>query len=442
MKIPTVQTSPHRKKTKTSNQPVTLPQHPLNRGGNVRGLFGETLVRDYQYPATIRILLRKLTEERLRMFIESLEQNPHDLTSAIDKADGTDYSLDGCLRWVYDSKHFNDIQERYEAADDVSFDVRGNFCYSCELSRRMVELKPVIFETPGENDEEVIVDRTGYTDKYWEWLSEPCNNTSKHQMIPQSNNQLMVYEVSSDVFRFILNMIIIKADLKQFREVVYTYRCGSRRVSLMERMTRTATSEDMDFQRDVANTLREVENMRELLPKCKFSINVSEINPFITDGDGYIHDQCYYVDGLRINQDSRVIHSMNINVNLSNGSTLMFVCPETSVEIDYNIVLNIPEYPDLDIYYPVMFYGKRNLGVVILYCLMYMMENNPTGEFSRVVNEKSDDFYIICKNYFDRDDSETLRRRLIIYKRNTVGMTYPKAIRLIRNSLISLKTVN
>lgn len=441
MKIPIVQSSPHRKKTKSSPSSTHyLPTHLLNYKNNVRGLYGETFIRDYQYPSTIRTLLRKIFEEKLKLFIESLDSNPHDLVRALEVSDGTDYSESGCLRWVYDTVHFNDIQERYEASDDVSFDVRGNFCYSCELSRKMVELKPIIFETPEEGQTDIQLDKTGYTDKLWEWINEPLRTNGKHHIINHTGNKFIVYEVSPDVFRYVLNMIISKAELKQFRESIFGYRCGNNRVSLIETISKSTHPTDLDFQNDIARHLRDLESVKELLPKCMYSINISEINPFVTDDDNSSNDQCYYTDGIKINQNSNIIHYMNINIHLASGYTITLVCPETPMLIDYNIVMNMSEFPDIDVYYPYMFYAKKNLGDIILYSLMYLMEQNSEGEFSNVVNNQPDAFYMICKNYFSREDSEILRKRLIVYKRNSRDIGYLKAIKSIRNSLISLKT--
>jgi len=427
----------------------TLPSHKLGELGNYRGITGDEYVRDYQYPQTIFNVCQKMEREKFERFISELMGNqvdtyPGDILRNCDSGEPR-FSEQGCLRWVYDHKFFNDGQERYEAADDVSFDVRGNFCYHCELARRLVELRPIAYETPTEFGKAAF-DNNGFMGKLWEWNSE----SSLEQPI-RNNNQEFI-ELSPDAFKSLLIMLkafgLYEGEL---RGCAGSYRCGGRRVYVLEKNNPYTSSftDSLDYQQDIVQTIRNLETPRKLLNgKVEVSVLVSEINPFVTTSGGNNkedkedgnEDQCFYNPRLTLNINSNVVHSLSIRMNLlETGQRFCFVCPKRDNLVDYWLTSSLDSFPELEPYYPAMFYGRSHVGEVLLYGLMFLM-NPQESEFSNVVNNKPSDFHKICSNLFDREeDAESFRRRLILHKRNYRTFTFPRAINSLRDSLVGLK---
>jgi hypothetical protein len=443
----------HKKGTAKLKKPLVikenLPSHKLGELGNYKGITGEEYLRDYQYPQTIFNVCQKLEREKFERFVDGLTGNEEDVhpSEILKNCDSGEpqKSEAGCLRWVYDHKFFNDGQERYEAADDVSFDVRGNFCYRCEMARRLVELRPIAYETPTEFGKATF-EEEGFTRRLWEWNSE------EEKLV--RNNDRDFIELSTDAFKSML--IMLKAFglyEEELRGCAGSYRCGGRRVYVLEKMTPYASSasESLDYQEDIARTIRNLETPRKLLNgKVEVSILVSEINPFVTSkGSGNNNkeedgndDQCFYNPRLTLNINSNVVHTLSIRMDFpETGQQICFVCPGKDNLIDYRLISSLDSFPEIEPYYPAVFYGRRNVGEVLLYGLMFLM-NPDESEFANVVNNKPTDFYKLCSNAFDRVNAESFRRRLILHKRNYRTFAFPKAINSLRDSIIGLKLIS
>jgi hypothetical protein len=447
-------------KGEVSSQVALLPPRPMTAADvlNIRPTCrGDNFVRDFQYPQTIRAIMRDLENYKFNQFTDELRKNPLLPSKAFEVADGRDYSTDGCLRWVYHHRFFNDGQERYEAADDISFDVRGNFCYRCEMARRLVELRPIAFEAPDASDPYPEVVKDGYTSKHWTWVDEPAQNQctlfSLDEEVPETPNGDFVCELSSDLFKALLTMVQSSGgEYQGLREACTSYRCGSRRVYVLETENNHSKpqSKDLDYQMDIVSGLRELASPRKISDRgVEVSIIVSEINPFVIDdveaNRGTYLNECFYNPRMVVNQASRVIHSMAIKLNYGPGNpSYLFVCPEVShglVRYDLALRGDTITFPDNELYYPAMFYGKTHLTEVILYSVMYLMERTNEGEFSRVVNEKPEEFYKICRKAFNPHEAEFYRKRLVLHKRNGKVKNYPSTIKAIRNSFLGLSTI-
>lgn len=440
-------------KSGVSNPVLTLPPRPMTMTmENIRpAVTGENFIRDFQYPQTIRNVMRDMEIAKFKTFADRLLRDPLSPIKAFDEIDGSDYSKEGCLRWTYDHVFFNDGQERYEAADDISFDVRGHFCYRCEMARRLVELRPIAFESADISHPHPEFVGDGYTSKKWSWMDEPalrrCTLTSLDEETPETPNGEFVCELSPDLFRALITMLQTTAGYSELRETGMSYLCGGRRMYVSEsENTHFKPNTDLDYQLDIVDRLRELANPRKLLDQTvEVSIVVSEINPFMMDkgeGSGYL-DECFYDPRLVVNQASRIIHSMSVRLGFGPGKPMfLFVCPETIHGlIRYDIALrHLTSFPDNDIYYPAMFYGRRYVSEVIMYSVMYLMERVPGGEFSKVVDESPEEFYKIGRRVFTVQEADFFRKRLVFHKRSGRIKNYPSMIKAIRNSFVGLST--
>lgn len=417
---------------KTTRKPPhreTLPTYTIGEGGNFRGLTGEVLVKDYQYPRTILAVCGDMERKKFERFVEGLVG---ETTSEVNGGG------EGCLRWVYDHVFFNDGQERYEAADDVSFDVRGSFCSHCELARRLVELRPIAFDTPSDFGKAEF-ETDGFTHTSWDWFSE--RDDGKKEGYKESGNA--VVEMSPSRFRSLLVMIksFDEDDRMGIRKCAFSYTCGGRRVYVMERVPimNDTPMETLDYQDDVVKTIRELEKPRKLLEgRVEVSIMVSEFDPFLS---GKSTDHCYYNPRLILNIGSDIVHSLSVKLTVADR-TFLFVCPNptpTAISIDYELTRSLDTFPSCDLYFPAMYYGNGDIGEVLLYSLMFLMGRNDI-EFSDVVRNRPEEFYRTCRSYFDQTDCEALRQRLIYHKGNNESLTFPRAVASIRDSLVGLKT--
>jgi hypothetical protein len=451
------------KKLKSGTNTVwpTLPSRPMTATtDNIRAsVSGEKFIRDFQYPQTIRNVMKDLEVSKLKRFVETLSGNPLDPRGAFGSITGDGFSRMGCLRWVYDNRFFNDGQDRYEAADDVSFDVRGNFCFRCETARRLVELRPIAFDAPsapgleegsGAGDYyESVVD--GFTGKDWTWLDEPAVEEATITRMGggelETREGNFICEISKDLFKALLTMVQAAVGYSELRDVATSYRCGERRVYVAEAISNKPLSDlnggGLDYQTDIVKSLRELATPVKINDNgADVSVIISEINPFMIDNTettGYLNE-CFYNPRLVVNQWSRVIYSMAIRLNLGSGNpSFLFVCPEfPQGTVDYRIARELLTFPDNDFLYPAMFYGRGQLSEIILYSVMFLMERNPKGEFSKIVTENPEEFYKICRRGLTALEAEFYRRRLVMYKRDDKLKNYPSMIRAIRSCFSGL----
>lgn len=426
---------PHKKKKiakrikNLTSTAVMLPEHHLaNNEVNLRGMTNDDLVRDFQYPDTIYRLLKRIQESRLVTLLNDLSPGKEPEASFLDRSFENYYSKPGCLRWVYTSNYINDGQERFEASDDVSFDVRGNFCADCELARRMVELRPVIYETPEPNQTPEII-KDGFTEKSWEWNFRPLVGRCVSHVL---DDKTVVCELSSDYFIHILSLVNSVRNIPSLREICYTFRCGDGVIDVSERMNQE--ERDIDMTQGIIEQIRRLETPF-VAHDTEFQIMFTELNPFVS---GHPNDECFYDPHLRINPNSRVIHSGFIRMKLPNGRKYIFSCPDEYAGMtDYSIIKSLDTFPDLELYYPALFYSLRGFGVVFVYCVMFLMENHK-GSFHDILNNR-EEFRSICKPVFTEDDAERLRGRLVMMKSRASNFTFPRSLSVIRNCLIGLR---
>lgn len=418
------------KKTKNLKRPKqsrpniqSLPAHPFtDKSTNLRHHKEDVLTKDYQYPATILDLMNFLQKERLKTFLTTFKTQK-DILPAIQYLDSSNdmlLSQEGCLRWVYDSNYMNDGQERFEASDDVSFDVRGQFCSFCELSRRIVELKPILYETPTE-DRIPEKSTEGFTQKSWVWKSESrkelCN------VIPISG-PLKVCELSSDLFRALLTLFITEhSDV--FRYTCFTYTCGSKRSFIVEDM-KTEREFNLDLQKDIINPIYELEEER-IIHGISTSINIYEFDPFIADGEN--EDQCYYTSNAKINIHSDIIYHMSIRI----GDCYIICRKYESIPLDYSAIFSTTEFMDSPLYFPAQYLGKRSFLPVFLYGIMYLMGNQS------IHNQQ--EFTSLTSKLLSQQDSERLRKRLLTHKRIGHIKTFSEYLTVFHGCLVGLNVI-
>jgi hypothetical protein len=400
-------------------------------------MTGEHLIRDYQFPTTIYNYFINKQRERFSNLFDRLSQGvktPGSIHDIIESSLGERCSKDGCLSWVYKSNYINDGQERFEASDDVSFDVRGNFCADCELARRLVELRPVIYDTP-EPGKEIRVSYDGFTNKLWDWEFQPylcqCN-------VHVIEKKLVVCELSKDMFTYMLSMIqSVGYRKKACREVCYTFRCGQGFVNIMEKIP-SPEVRDLDWQEDVLEPIRDLAggmNFRN----GHIRMTLAEINPFVVDTNDRNAGECYYDPHIKINPRTRAIHSMFINLTLPDETRLIMCCPsDFTGGVDFEVIRKLDIYPDINIYYPSIFIFTNNFAQLFVYCVMYLMErDSQKSSFSNIILNAGE-FKVICRGLLDEKNAERLRSRLLLAK-NGGEVTYMKAVSIIRSSLSGLR---
>jgi hypothetical protein len=141
---------------------------------NVRELHGETLIRHMQYPSTILKFMRDRQVSIFDNLIKNIDKcvSPEKMLKLIRGQHVKYESGVGCLSSFYKSEYRDEGQPRYEAADDLSFDICGSFCPNCEISRRLCELLPVHYSVPEEN-EKIDAPMDGFTEGRWVSSGEP-----------------------------------------------------------------------------------------------------------------------------------------------------------------------------------------------------------------------------------------------------------------------------
>jgi hypothetical protein len=371
--------------------------------------------------------MKHMQRERLKTFL-TIMKTQKDVIKAVQyiaNSDDMKLSETGCLRWVYESNYMNDGQERFEASDDVSFDVRGSFCSFCELSRRLSELRPVFYETP---TEEHIPERSteGFTQNEWVWKSEPKQNVCEVISVADS---LKVCELSSDLFRTLLSLFIVD-HVNVFRNTCFAYTCGSKQVFVTENV-KSEREFNLDIQKDILYPIRKIEE-ESFLHGVSTSIHIYEFDPFIAEATK--EDHCYYTSGIRLNIHSELIHHMSIRV----GDTY-FLCRKSRTPLDYSMVFGFRQFLDNHIYYPSMYLGKNSLLPGFLYGIMYMFGNQ--AQIKNIM-ESSNEFGNLVPGTLSRGEMEKLRKRLLIHKRINNVKTFNDYFTAFRSCLVGLTVGN
>jgi hypothetical protein len=368
-----------------------------------------------------------MQKERLKQFL-TISKTQGDIFKAVQYiADSEEMKLseNGCLRWVYESNYINDGQERFEASDNVSFDVRGSFCSFCELSRRLSELRPIFYETPTEDR---IPERNteGFTQNEWVWKSEPKQNICEFISVTDT---LKVCEMSSDLFRTLLSLFIVEHP-NVFRNTCFAYSCGSKQVFVTENV-KSEREFNLDIQKDILYPIRKIEE-ENILYGVSTSIHIYEFDPFIAEVTK--EDHCYYTSRIHLNIHSELIHHMSIRVG-----DVFFVCRKNRTPVDYNIVFRSRQFMDNPLYYPSMYMGKVSILSGFLYGIMYMFGNQPQ---IKTILESSNDFGNLVSNTLSRGDVEKLRKRLLIHKRINSVKTFSDYLAVFRSCLVGLNAGN
>jgi hypothetical protein len=421
--------SVRRKQSSLSTVPM-LPSYHLP--GRIRGFTNEHLTHDHQYPQTILLLLQEIQKSRLQGFLKGISENKNSDQEYFENT-FNDFSKEGCLRWIYQSNYIDDGQERFEASDDISFDVRGMFCADCELSRRLVELRPVAYETP-EPGQKPNFPKEGYTTTHWKWGVQPLRGEYR---LFELTEKYTVTELSRDYFLHMLSMISsVLPPGFPIRKTCYTFRCGNGLIDVSEILPKTEF-ENLDLQNDIIEPLRQFSQpitfegatIRFILP---------EVNPFVTEesrqGD---LQECFYDPHLKVNLHSNVIHSMAIHVMIPKGRTIIFHCPrEYSGGFDYKTIANLDVYPDLEPYYPYLLFGEPVFYKLFIYSVMFLMERR-SDSFKTIFNNPSE-IRELCQGIFSGEDAERFRKRIIIAKIKT-EISFPQCVSTIRNCIMGLR---
>jgi hypothetical protein len=367
---------------------------------NVTDPYGEIYLRNYQFPTTIYEHMRRAQVEKLNLFIEGMknftggEELMIRLLNRAPKLHAYE-PLNGCTRWVYDGRYFADGQDRYEAVDDVSFDVLGTFCPSCELSRRLVESKPIHYEVPEEN-QVLTPSMAGFMNKNWTWA--------------------------------LLVMICTSLEIKEVSEILGAYVCGHRRVYVGERPEKKVF-ESMDFQRDFLDALVGLEQLR-YFDKAMIRICLNEFKPFIDSEDG--DDHLFYSPSLTLNLLSGVIYGLSVKMYLGDREHV-FHCSKPGIKgplfREIREMETFPEDPEL---YPMFYTGMGGFAPLIVYSLFYLNEDVP-GEFHRVIMEDPQQFLKIVGGRIV--EVQEFRERLINYKRNVQIIDFSDSVLGLRKCL-------
>jgi len=428
--LATKKKKPIRKRQLSPASPVGfLPSYHLP--GPIKGFSNDHLLYDYQYPQTIRHLFDRFQKRRLETLFSTLTEGKISDHEAIQQTFTKTCSQEGCLRWVYQSNYINDGQERFEASNDVSFDVRGQFCADCELARRLVEMRPIIYDTP-EPEKPALPYEEGYTKTQWTWGFRPLlDKCLSFDLDPK----LTICELSSDLFLHLLSLVnsILPEDFP-LRRTCYTFRCGNGLVDVSETMTHNEF-DNLDMQEDILTPLH---RLSEPIPFEGGTIRLilSDMNPFVTEGSHI--QECFYNPHLKLNVHSRAMHSMAIKFSLPRGGrTMLFHCPpDWSSVIDYRMVRELDVYPDIELYYPFLLFNTPNFIRVFVYSVMFLMERR-MDTFKTIVSNP-DEFHEICQGIFGIRDTERFRNRLLLAKPKS-EVTFPQCMSIIRNCMLGLR---
>jgi hypothetical protein len=420
-----------RKKQSSPATTAMLPAYHLP--GKPRGFSNAHLVHDYQYPQTILYLFKETQKTRFQAFLKSLSENRISDKESLQNTYTPTHSKEGCLRWVYQSNYINDGQERFEASDDISFDVRGHFCADCELARRMVELRPVAYDTP-EPGQKLICSQEGYTNTSWQWSSQPL--VDRYTTFDISE-KYTIAELSRDKFTHLISLISsILPENFPIRKTCYTFLCGNALLDVSETMPKREF-DNLDLQTDIIEPLKtfsqpfvfEGTTIRFVLP---------QVNPFVPekDLDGNLQE-CFYDPHLKINIHSKIVHSMAIHLTLPKGRSMLIHCPsDYSGFIDYKLAMSLDVYPDLEPYYPYLLFNKPGFNRLFIYSVMFLMERR-ADSFKTIFNNPSE-IRELCQGLFEEDDAERFRKRIIVAKPAS-QVTFPQCVVTIRNCILGLR---
>ena len=398
---------------------------------NVRELSGETLLRHMQYPSTILRFMKDRQINMLDNFIKYIDRCvvPEKIVDLIRGQHVKYESVGGCLRRHYQSVFRDEGQPRFEASDDLSFDICGSFCPNCELSRRMCENLPVHYYVPEEN-ETIEAPMEGFTaGMRWTDFSEP---DEIYVDLNEDDPRIRYWTLSPTLFRDLLTMLS-SADLMggATNEMVHSYGCGGMRFYVSSDPDEKHESmQSIDVTQNILKQLVTLENTRVYKNSCKINIFASEVSPFVKEK--HSNEVFYDKDGnLRLDLRSRVIHGMSIRITNPMGFQNVFICPEINDEVSMTFVKSIPELVPDNFMCPRIYYNVAGIGVLLMMIILFL-SSEQTSELSQMAFDDPnfmDKLGIIITN---EDDVKRIRKIMLEIKLNHVYESYDEMIKMSR----------
>lgn len=398
-------------------------------GTNVRELSGETLVRHMQFPTTIL----KFMKDRQKNMFDAFMKNVDRCTTAekmvtLIRGQYVKYeSQRGCLRWHHKSVFMDDGQARFEAADDLSFDICGSFCPNCELSRRICESLPVHYSVPEEN-EKITAPMDGFTETRWMRHTEPDNTDA---VLEDGDPRVKYWMLSAPLFRDLLAMMGSSGYLQFTNEIVHSYGCGGMRCYVASEPANMQDAlKTIDITNNILNTLATLEKTHVYKSAYKINIYASEISPFIRGaGDNHV----YYDEtgNMCLDLRSEVIHGMSVRMTNSMGFQNVFVCPEMKTGMTMEFVKSFTEFfPDKSMY-PTMYYNVPGIGILLMLIILFL-SSDQASELSQMVYTDSSFMDRLGIYITSQDDIRRVRKAMLEMKVNSNYESYSDMVNICR----------
>lgn len=401
-----------------------------NNAKNIRELSGENVIRYLHYPTTILGYMLEAQRKKLDFFMNHFERcsNEYEMSKLFNSPSYKSES--GCLRWVYSSVMYNDGQERFEAMDDLSFNVRGQFCPNCELSRRMEEYLPIHYEVPKEG-ETIKASTDGYTKQRWTIFYEP---SVKECTLDDTDPRIKYWTMSSDLFRDLLGMLAnLSTPDNYIRPIPYSYECGGKKVFLTEIPQEVVENptEIMDLETNMFQPLKQIEMVRNY-GSYKIQIMTSLLNPFVSDRKDY--DHVYFNPLLTLNSMSSIIHNLTIRITNPMGFQTVFICPEMEAPFKISEIKSLDSFVEEPSLYPHIFYNIPGISRLLMYQTLFLTDA-PDGEITTMVYQKPELFIKLLGNRFQPNELMEIRNRLVYYKQFQEPKSFRQIIDIIRKTL-------
>lgn len=382
-----------------------------------------------QFPVTIL----KFMKDRQKNIFDTFMKNVDKCTTAekmvtLIRGQYIKYeSQRGCLRWHYKSSYMDEGQPRYEADDNLSFDICGSFCPNCELSRRLCESLPVHYSVPEEN-EIIEAPGDGYTDDKWARHDEPDNTEA---MLEDGDPRVKYWFLTAPLFRDLLTMLSCAGYLEYTNQIVHSYGCGGMRcyvTSVPE--TKHDTFQSIDITDNILKPLANLEKTHIYKSSYKINVYTSEISPFIKEnGD----NQVYYDDlgNIRLDLRSDVIHGMSIRITNTMGFQNVFVCPGSKPNMTMEFVKTFTEFVPVNMMYPMMYYNIPGIGVLLMLIVLFL-STDQASELSQMVYTDPSFMDRLGIYITTQDDIRRVRKAMLDMKVNSVYETYSDMVNICR----------
>lgn len=398
---------------------------------NVRELHGETLIRHMQYPSTILKFMRDRQVSMFDSFIKNLDKcvSSEKMMNLIRGQHVKYESKVGCLSNFYKSEYRDEGQPRYEAVDDISFDICGSFCPNCEMSRRLCEILPVHYSVPEEN-EKIDAPLDGFTGINWERHCEPDET---YIYLNENDPRIRYWTLSPVLFRDLLVMICssgLSNDV--LLDMVHSYSCGGMRYYVAEKKVDNSSEyqKSIDIAYNILNKLSNLEKPHIYKNMCKVNIYASEVSPFVKEN--YLNQVYYDGDGdMHLDVRSSVIHGMSIRITNQMGFQNVFICPDIVTDLSMTFIKTITEFQPDNFLYPRIYYNLPGMSILLMTLVLYMT-SKPGSELFEMV-ETDDDFMakfgIILTS---ENEKGTVRKAMLEAKLTSNFKTYEDIVSICR----------